>query len=185
MHWCCYSWVGCVGVLLQMIAFFEYGWFCVLNLGLGVCWKRCPWSSRVGFGVITLELGVWVFVAKDVSLWAGVVSVSLISNWVFVSKDVPLWVGVVLVVVTLELGVCLKQCHSMRKDGLNVCNLWIGNFVLITMLTLTRFGFGVLNHGRCLWCRLNNVQFGNNLYLFNTLRCFFLFQFDMWMYKTT
>jgi hypothetical protein len=37
MHWCCYSLVGCVGVLLQMIAFFEYGWFCVVNLELGVC----------------------------------------------------------------------------------------------------------------------------------------------------
>ncbi len=41
----------------------------------------------------------------------------------------------------------------MRKDGLNVFNLWIGNFVLITMLTFTRFGFGVLNHGSYLWCR--------------------------------
>ncbi len=56
-------------------------------------------------------------------------------------------------VVTLELGVCLTQCHSMRKDGLNVFNLWIGNFVLMTMLTLTRFGFGVLNHGSYLWCQ--------------------------------
>ncbi len=53
-------------------------------------------SSRVGFGSVTLELGI------------------RLTQCPSLSSRVGFGVG------TLELGVCLTQCASLRKNGLNV-----------------------------------------------------------------